>query len=133
VEFVVDKVALGQIFSEYFVSPLWSSTHLWGLAKTLQSGITLYISFHDHIIKGIKINRLRLAGHVLRRENKEIIKILVIVKPEGKRKKGRPRMRWVDGVEKDLKNLGVVNLRANAQERDSWRKFLEQANTHKLL
>jgi hypothetical protein len=33
-------------------------------------------------------------------------------------------MSWMDGVEKDLRNLGVVNLRAKAQERDGWRKFL---------
>jgi hypothetical protein len=30
----------------------------------------------------------------------------------------------MDGVETDLRNLGVVNWRAKAQERDGWRKFL---------
>jgi hypothetical protein len=33
----------------------------------------------------------------------------MLVKPEGKRKKSRSRMRWMAGVEKDLRNLGVVN------------------------
>jgi hypothetical protein len=56
----------------------------------------------------------------------------MIVKPEGKREKGRPRMRWLDDVE-DLSNMGVVNWRAKAQERDGWRKCLEQAKTHKWL
>jgi hypothetical protein len=69
------------------------------------------------------MNRLRWAGHVIRRENEEIKRRLMIVKPERKRKKGRPRMRWMDGVELDLRNLGVVSWRTNAQERDSWRKF----------
>jgi hypothetical protein len=40
---------------------------------------------------------LKWAGHVKGRENEEIIKILMIVKQEEKRKKGRPRMRWMDG------------------------------------
>jgi hypothetical protein len=44
--------------------------------------------------------RLRWVGHVTRRENEEIIKIIMLVKTEGKMKKGRPRMRWMDGVEK---------------------------------
>jgi hypothetical protein len=57
---------------------------------------------------------LRWAEHVIRRENEEITKRLIIVKPEGKRKKGRPRMRWMDGVEKVWRNLGVVNWKANA-------------------
>jgi hypothetical protein len=58
-----------------------------------------------------------LAGHVIRTEN-EIIKRIMLVKLQGKRKKGRPRMRWMDGVEKDLRNLGVVNWKTKAQERD---------------
>jgi hypothetical protein len=75
---------------------------------------------------------LRWAGHVTRREY-EIIKRIMLVKLEGKRKKGRQRMRWMDGVEKDLRNLGVVNWKTKAQEQDGWRKFLEQAKTHKGL
>jgi hypothetical protein len=58
-------------------------------------------------------------------------------KTEGKRKYSRPRMRWMDGwmdgVEKDLRNVGVVNWRAKAQKSDGWRKFLEKAKTRKGL
>jgi hypothetical protein len=68
------------------------------------------------------------------RENEEIIKKkLMTVKLEGKRKKDRPRMRWIGGVENDLRNLGVVNWRAKAHERDGWRKFLEQAKSQEGL
>jgi hypothetical protein len=35
---------------------------------------------------------LKCAGQYIRRENEEIIKIRMLVKPEGKRKKGRRRM-----------------------------------------
>jgi hypothetical protein len=37
------------------------------------------------IIKRIKINRW--AGHVIKRENEEIIKRIMLVKPVGKRRK----------------------------------------------
>jgi hypothetical protein len=91
----------------------------------------LYSLFHDvDIIKRTKINRLRWAGHVIMREN-EIIKRIMLVKSERKRKKGRPRMKWMDGVEKDLRNLRVVNWKTKLQEQDGWRKFLEQAKTTK--
>jgi hypothetical protein len=36
-----------------------------------------------YIIKRLKINRLRWAGHVIRRENEEITKRMMLVKPEG--------------------------------------------------
>jgi hypothetical protein len=41
----------------------------------------------------------------------------------GRKMEGRPRMRLTAGVEKDLSNLGVVNWKTKAQERDGWRKF----------
>jgi hypothetical protein len=72
-----------------------------------------------------------MAGHLIR-ANEEVIKRLIIVKPEWKRKKGRPRMRWMDGVEKDLKNLGVVNWKTGTKA-EGLEKFLEQAKTHNGL
>jgi hypothetical protein len=59
---------------------------------------------------------LRWAGHVIRGENKEIIKIIVLIKPGEKRKKGRTSMRWMDGVEKNLRNFGVINWKTKAHK-----------------
>jgi hypothetical protein len=42
-------------------------------------------------------------------------------------------MRWMGGVEKNFRNLGVDNWKTRAQERNDWRKFLEQAKVHKGL
>jgi hypothetical protein len=47
----------------------------------------------------------------------------MLVKPEGKRKEGSPKMRWMDCVEKDLRDLGVIKWKTRAHKRDSWRKF----------
>jgi hypothetical protein len=42
-------------------------------------------------------------------------------------------MRWMEDVEKDMRNLRVFNWKAKAQEQDGWRRFLERAKTHKEL
>lgn len=39
----------------------------------------------------------------------------------------------MNGVEKDLNNLGMINLKTNALEWDGWWKLLEQVKTHKGL
>jgi hypothetical protein len=36
-------------------------------------------------------------------------------------------------VEKELRTMGVGNWKTKTKERDGWRKFLEQAKTHKGL
>jgi hypothetical protein len=59
------------------------------------------------------------------------MKTIMFVKPEGKRKKERSRMRCISGVEKDLRNLGGVNWKTKAQAEDGWRKILEQAKAQK--
>jgi hypothetical protein len=44
-----------------------------------------------------------------------------------KRPKGRPKARWKDDVENDVKKIGSVNWRQVAQDRDGWRSVIGEA------
>jgi len=42
---------------------------------------------------------------------------------------GRPKTRWEDDVLEDRRNMNVSNWKKIAQNRDSWKKAVEQART----
>ena len=50
-------------------------------------------------------------------------------KPISKRPIGRPKTRWEDGVLEDIKSMNVRNWKKVTQNRDSWKKVVEQART----
>jgi len=56
-------------------------------------------------------------------------KKITLDKPEGRRRAGRPNLRWIDGVTKDAEKLGVRKWRARDRDRDDWRRLLESAKT----
>jgi hypothetical protein len=47
-------------------------------------------------------------------------------KPEGKRSVGRPKMRWLDDVEEDLRKMGISGWRGKARRRDEWKSVLRE-------
>ena len=48
---------------------------------------------------------------------------VLVAKPEGKRPKRRPRLRWEDDIKMDLQEVGCGDMDwiRLAQDRDSWR------------
>ncbi|GFW15123.1 uncharacterized protein TNCV_172701 [Trichonephila clavipes] len=50
--------------------------------------------------------------------------------PTGTRRKGRPNLRWIDGLEKDLLVLRTRNWRTLAGRRLAWKRLLEKAKDH---
>jgi hypothetical protein len=50
-------------------------------------------------------------------------------KTEGRRGIGRPRLRWLDDVEADIKALGMKRWRIKAQDRKEWSEILREAKT----
>jgi len=57
-------------------------------------------------------------------------RVLVAV-VEGRRQRGRPKLRWEDGVMEDGSKLGERNWRNAASNRDSWQKILKKALVQK--
>jgi hypothetical protein len=81
----------------------------------------------------IKITRLRWAGHIIRMQDNLPCKKITLDKPEGRRRAGRPNLRWMDGVMRDAERLGVRNWRIKARDRHGWRRLLESAKTLHVL
>jgi hypothetical protein len=48
-------------------------------------------------------------------------------KPEGRRGVGRPKMRWLDDVEEDLRKMRISGWRGKALRRDDWKSVLREA------
>ncbi|GFS78561.1 uncharacterized protein TNCV_3147931 [Trichonephila clavipes] len=53
--------------------------------------------------------------------------------PIGSRRKGRPNLRWIDDLEKDLLVLRTKNWRTLAGRRLAWKRLLEKAKIHPAL
>ena len=54
------------------------------------------------ISKKVQESRLKWYRHVLRREEKHVGKIMMVMEVPGKRRRGRPNRRWLDNNKNDL-------------------------------
>ena len=82
-----------------------------------------------NIIGFIKKQRLNWLGHVERMAEDNNVQKIKRCKPMSKRPIGRPKTRWENDVLEDIRNMNVDNWKKMAQNRDSWKKAVEQART----
>jgi hypothetical protein len=47
--------------------------------------------------------------------------------PERKRSVGKPRKRWLDDIENDLKQMGVIGWREIVRDRGAWKLVQKEA------
>ena len=81
------------------------------------------------VVANIKRKRLEWIGHVVRMDQESTVKKIFESKPEGSRRMGRPRMRWLEDAEKCLREIQVRRRRPKSVDREEWASLIKKAKT----
>ena len=79
------------------------------------------------IVNVIKCQRLRWLGHMWRLNNNRVVKKVFSAVSSGKKRRGRPREKWFDSVQRDLQNLNIKDWKSATMDKQKWRKTVNEA------
>jgi hypothetical protein len=84
----------------------------------------------EDIVKFIKAQRIRWLGHVKRMEVGAMLRKMMEGRLYIARRKGRPRLRWMDDVIADLRIMKIKQWMEKTKDGQQWRLVVEVAKAH---
>jgi len=121
---IVERIIFRRMYGPKYDNGEWKS----GTNRELEE-----MSKGENIVKWIKGQRISWLGHLERVEEDRVSKMIFTQKLEGTRRRGRPRKRWKEEVERDLQVLGVRRWRELVADRKKWMDIVPQAKAHSGL
>jgi hypothetical protein len=81
----------------------------------------------------LKIGRMIWLGHLFGMQALDPCGKLSVLKPVGTRHVGKPKLRRLESVDEDPKNMGVRNWRRKSQDGEQWRTSFAKTKIHQGL
>jgi len=121
------------IFGRKIFRRIYGAKYENGEWKSRKNGELEEKSKGENIVKWIKGQRISWLGHLERMEEDRMPQKIFTQELVGTRRRGRPRKRWKEQVERDLQVLGVRRWRELVADRKKWKDIVRQAKAHSGL
>jgi hypothetical protein len=100
----------------------WRSARKSRKEKVRNVTIREIMEVRKNILEVTEEKRLRWFRHVKRMPGNRLPRKSLEWEPEGTRRKGRPKDRWIDGVRRSMTDHGLTE--EDSRDRDRWRNLV---------
>ena len=83
----------------------------------------------EYSLEGLML-KLQYFGHLMQRAN-SLEKTLMLRKVEGRRRRGRQRMRWLDDIT-DSMDMSLCKFREMVKDREAWRATVHRVKKSQI-